>query len=237
MKSLVQWQDKTLRALRGKADDYCLGGGTALSKVYFHHRLSLDLDFFTTKFSRKNILSLVKFLSDDMGKDFKLISEQQDKVKVRIMIFSAALSKNEAIKIDFIEDYIKRLKPAKEIDGIWVSALEDIYLRKIYAITGTIETFDLVGRKVSKGGRQETRDFYDLYFLSHTFMNLSNFAFKYCNMTMQESLIRWFRIYSRTDIKMGLLELKTKNKIDYRDMERHFKKEIDRLLESHIGRI
>lgn len=237
MKSLVQWQDKTLRTLAGKADDYCLGGGTALSKVYFHHRLSLDLDFFTFKFSRKNILSLVKFLSDDMGKDFKLISEQQDKAKVRMMIFSASLSKNEAIKIDFIEDYIKRLKPAKEIDGIWVLALEDIYLRKIYAITGTIETFDLVGRKVGKGGRQEAKDFYDLYFLSHTFMNLSNFAFKYCNMTMQESLIRWFRIYSRMDIKMGLLELKTKNKIDYQDMERHFKKEIDRLLENQIGRI
>ncbi len=237
MKSLVQWQDKTLRTLRGKADDYCLGGGTALSKVYFHHRLSLDLDFFTTKFSRKNILSLVKFLSDDMGKDFKLISEQQNKAKVRVMIFSAALSKNEAIKIDFIEDYIKRLKPAKQIDGIWVLALEDIYLRKIYAITGTIETFDLVGRKVDKGGRQEAKDFYDLYFLSHTFMNLSNFAFKYCNMTMQESLIRWFRIYSRMDIKMGLLELKTKNKIDYQDMERHFKKEIDCLLEKQIGRI
>ena len=142
MKSLVQWQDKILKVLAGKVDDYCLGGGIALSKVYFHHRLSLDLDFFTFKFSRKDILSLVKFLSDDIGKDFKLISEQQDKDKVLIMIFSATLSKNEAIKIDFIEDYIKRIKPAKQIDGIWVFALEDIYLRKIYTVTGTIEDFD-----------------------------------------------------------------------------------------------
>ena len=68
-------------------------------------------------------------------------------------------------------------------------------------------------------------------------MNLSNFAFKYCDTTMQESLIRWFRTYSRMDIKIGLLELKTKNRIDYREMEKHFKEEIGCLLEKQIGKI
>ena len=237
MKMVIQWQDKILKTWAGKVNDYCLGGGTALSKVYFHHRQSLDLDFFTSRFSRKNILSLMKFLSDKIGKDFKIIGEQREKDKVRILIFSARLSENEALKIDFIEDYIRRLKSAKQIDGIWVFALEDIYLRKIYTVTGTIETIDLAGRKVSKGGRQEARDFYDLYFLSHTFMNLSVFSFKYCNTTMQEALVRWFRTYSRMEIKTGLLELRTKNKIDYRGMERHFKEEIDCLLEKQIGRI
>ena len=54
---------------------------------------------------------------------------------------------------------------------------------------------------------------------------------------MQEALIRWFRTYSRMDIKVGLLELKTKNKFDYREMESHFKREIGRLLEKQIGRL
>lgn len=237
MKIIIQWQDKILKTLSGKVDNYYLGGGTALSKVYFQHRQSFDLDFFTSKFSRKNILNLIELLSDNTNKEFELIREQQGRNKVNMMIFSAYLSKNEAIKIDFIEDYIKILKPAKQVNGIWIFSLEDIYLRKLYAITGTIETFDLIGRKISKGGRQEAKDFYDLYFLSHTFMNLSDFAFKYCNMTMQESLIRWFRTYPRLEIKTGLLELKIKKKCDYKELEKHFKEQISQLLEKQIYRI
>ncbi len=122
------------------------------------------------------------------------------------------------------------------MDGIRVFALEDIYLRKLYAITGTAEVVDLTGRTVGIGGRQEAKDFFDLYFLSHMFMNLSDFAFKYCGIAMQEALIRWFRTYSRMDIKAGLLELNTKNKFDYKEMESHFKREIGRLLEKQIGR-
>lgn len=237
MKILVQWQDNILKALAGRVDNYCLGGGTALSKVYFHHRQSLDLDFFTSNFSRKEILSLIKFLSDKMGRDFEIIQEQRKNDKVRILVFNTQLSKNTFLKIDFIEDYIRRLKPAKQINGIWVFTLEDIYLRKVYTVTGTIERLDEVGRKIGEGGRQEAKDFYDLYFLSHTFMNLSDFAFKYCSATMQEALIRWFRSYSRMEIKIGLLELKTRNKINYREMEKHFKEEMDCLLERQIERI
>ncbi len=237
MQTLAGWQEKVLKALAGRADYYYLGGGTALSIVFVRHRQNFDLDFCSLEFNRKKILALIKFLSDALKKEFKLIREQTNKDKVRIMIFSAVLTKAESLKIDFIEDYIKRLKPAKQVDGVWVFALEDIYLRKLYAISGTTEAVDLTGRTVGIGGRQEAKDFYDLYFLSHTFMNLSDFVSKYCNPTMQEGLIRWFRTYSRMEIKTGLLELKTKNRIEYKEMEGHFKEEIGRLLEKQIGRL
>jgi len=237
MQRLIRWQDKILKIMAGKADDFALGGGTALSGSYFHHRQSFDLDFFMLDFNRKPILQLMSFISDSLDKEFKLISEQVGKKKVRIMVFSITLNKNIILKIDFIEDYIRRLKPVKQIDGIRVLALEDIYLRKLYAIAGTIETVDSTGRAISIGGRQEAKDFFDLYFLSHTFMNLSDFVFRYCEMSMQEALIRWFRTYPRLDIKTGLLELSTKNKFDYHAMENHFKNEIGRLLEKQIGDI
>jgi len=60
---------------------------------------------------------------------------------------------------------------------------------------------------------------------------------RYCGIAAQEALIRWFRTYSRMDTKTGLLELKTKNKFDYREMESHFKQEINRLLERQIGKL
>lgn len=237
MKRIIQWQEKILKVLAGKAKDYCLGGGTALSRIYFHHRQSYDLDFFTSDFNRKGIISIVEYLTKASGKDFKLVREQQHKDKVCILIFSAALPGNEAIKIDFIEDYLERIKSPIQVEGVSVLSLEDIYLRKINAIAGVIKGVDEIGRGVAKGGRQEAKDFFDLYFLSHTFMNLSDFALKYCNFTNQELLVHWFRTYSRMNIKTGLLDLIGAKKIDYRDMEKHFKAEIDKLLDWQIGKI
>ena len=237
MKTIVSWQDKVLRILSGRLDNYCLGGGTALSKFYFNHRMSFDLDFFTQRYSRKEIISLLKFLSEESGKDFEILKEQPKKDKVRILFSNARLSPRYSLKIDFVEDYIKRLKPARQSNGIWVFSLEDIYLRKIYAVSGTLENINEIGRRIRTGGRQEAKDFYDLYFLSHTFTNLSAFAGKYCNPAMQEALINWFRSYPRLEIKTGILELRTKNKVDYRAMEKHFKVEIGRILENQIGRV
>ena len=232
---ISDWQDKVLKILSGSVDSYCLGGGTALSKFYFNHRQSFDLDFFTESYSRKDIISLVEFLSIESGRGFEIVKEQPKKDRIRILVFNAGISPKYSLKIDFIEDYIRRLKPAKQFNGICVFSLEDIYLRKIYAVSGTLESLDQIGRKIRIGGRQEAKDFYDLYFLSHTFMNLSVFAGKYCNQAMQEALINWFRSYPRLEIKSGILELKTENMVDYRAMEAHFKAEIDRILENQIG--
>ncbi len=237
MKRIIYWQDKILTILNGMADAYCLGGGTALSKFYFGHRQSFDLDFFTIKYSRKAIISLMEYVSDKSGKNFKIIREQQKKNMVHILIFSASLNKQESLKIDFIEDYLKRLKPPKLINGIFVLSLEDIYLRKIYAVSGTIDAVDLAGKKMIKGGRQEAKDFYDLYFLSHTFMNLSKFALEYCDSIIQEGLIYWYRTYPRIEIISGLFDLQTKNKIDYKNMEKHFKDQIGIIIEKQIEEV
>jgi hypothetical protein len=102
------------------------------------------------------------------------------------------------------------IKPLKNIDGINVLSLEDIYIRKIYTITGSLPAIDTVRRKVAIGKREEAKDFYDLYFLSHTFMELSRFTQSYCDQTRKETIIRWFRSYDRMHIKTGLLDLKVK---------------------------
>lgn len=237
MKTITDWQDRVLKILSGKADNYCLGGGTALSKFYFNHRRSFDLDFFTQRYSRREIIVLVEFLSRESGRVFEVSKEQLKKDRVRVLVFNARVSPARSLKVDFIEDYIRRLKPARLFNGIWVFSLEDIYLRKVYAVSGTLESLDQIGRKIRIGGRQEAKDFYDLYFLSHTFMNLSVFARKYCNPAMQEALINWFRSYPRLEIKSGILELKTEKRVDYGAMEKHFKVEIDRILEGQIGRL
>ena len=64
---------------------------------------------------------------------------------------------------------------------------------------------------------------------------LSKFIDKYCDATMAEALIRWFRTYDRISIVDGLLSLDTDKKIDTKNIEKHFTKEIDKIIEEQIG--
>jgi hypothetical protein len=229
--NIVVLQNKVLKILAGKIDDFYLVGGSALSLYYFNHRQSEDLDFFTKDFNRKRIEEIIKLLENFLKKKSRLVSGQMRKDRVRILVYYIPFRKNRGLKIDFVEDYVILIKPPKSINGINVLSLEDIYIRKIYAITGTKSLEDSIGRKITIGGRQEAKDFYDLYFLSHTFIRLSEFSLRFGNPFIRENLIRWFRTYNRMDIKSGLLEFNMKKGIDYKDMEQHFKREIDRIIE------
>ncbi|MDP3143174.1 MAG: nucleotidyl transferase AbiEii/AbiGii toxin family protein [Candidatus Omnitrophota bacterium] len=231
----MEYQEKALKNLSGKLKGFYLSGGTALSLYYFHHRQSLDLDFFSPHFEKSVISGIIKGLAEGLKQKIELVAEQNKKDRVRIEVYMVRFGKNEQLKIDFVEDFLKTIKPAKVVNGIPVLSLEDIYLRKIYAVTGTMEAVDDIGRKKTIGGRQEAKDFYDIYCLSSIFMPLSKFADKYCDAVRKEGLVRWFRTYDRLSIKSGLLELEINKEADYRLMEKHFKREIDKLLEKEVG--
>lgn len=235
MDKLLEYQDKVLKLLAGKMEDFYLAGGTALSRVYFKHRISYDLDFFTKKFSKNKISMIMQELSKLLKLQVSLAKEQNKKDMAKIAVYYIYISKGEILKIDFVEDFLELVEPLKTVDGIKVLSLEDIYLRKIFVVSGAIETTDLTGRRTFKGGRQEPKDFYDLYVLSHTFMGLSEFARRYCDSTRKEGLIIWFRSYDRMKIKTGLLDIITDNRIDYKNMERHFNEEINKLVKKEIG--
>ncbi|MEW6100875.1 MAG: nucleotidyl transferase AbiEii/AbiGii toxin family protein [Candidatus Omnitrophota bacterium] len=227
-------QNTVLNALAGQIDDFYLAGGTALSQFYFHHRESKDLDFFTKEFSKKRVEEVGSLISQSLKKRIELVAEQAKRDRVRILVYSLQISKNVSLKIDFVEDYLNLAKTLRRINGINVLSIEDIYLRKIYAITGSFRKEDETGRSIFAGFRQEAKDYFDLYFLSHTFMGLSDFVFRFGTPLIREAVVRWFRTYSRMEIKTGLLELKIKKSMDYKDMERHFRQEVDRILEKEV---
>jgi predicted nucleotidyltransferase component of viral defense system len=220
--------------LKDRIDDYYLAGGTALSMFYYEHRESFDLDFFTKEFSKERIFKITDNLKRDSHWQVELISEQDKENFIRVAVYMIMLDKNEKCKIDFVEDYVELLNPLKRVDGINVLSLEDIYLRKIYAMAGHIRTLNEIGQTVVLGGRQEAKDFYDVYCLSTITMPLSEFVSRYCNNTIKEGVVRWYQTYNRPEMKTGLLELPTKTKPDYPTIERHFQKEIDKLLKSLI---
>jgi len=230
MEAIIKYQEIVLRALKDKAKPFYLAGGTALARVYFQHRDSFDLDFFSQDYSAAKVQDLVQSIEKATGKEMKLIRESTREGFAKLSIYDLIFGENESLKIDFVEDVFPLVGPLKQVDGIDVLSLDDIYLRKIYAISGTLPETDKVGEKRFLGGREEAKDFYDVYQLSLTHKHLSDFALEYCDDLQREALVRWYRTYSRSAIKIGLMELKTLKPIEFVDMERHFKKEIDQLI-------
>jgi len=231
MNSLI---DKVLKALENKMEDFSLGGGTALSLFYFQHRLSYDLDFFTQDFSRKEIEKVMANLSSGLKAKIELTAAMSKESRAQILFYNLTMDEKNYLKIDFIEDVFRRVGAVNTLNGIPVLSLEDIYLRKIYAACGVSSMLDEAGRKTFLGGRQEVKDFFDLYFLSKTFMRLSLFASRFCSIPEKESIMTWYRKYNRSDMKMGLGEIQTDKKIGYQEMERHFKEEIEELIRKEI---
>ncbi len=227
-------RDKAVKALSGKAGGFCLAGGTALSLFYFHHRESYDLDFFTKDFSQVKAENIIGYLKKTLGLKAELIGSQVKKDKAQVLIYSLKMKGETVLKIDFVEDLYEIIKPPKIVDGIAVMSIEDIYIRKLFAACGSLGTTDFTGKKSFIGGRQDAKDFFDLYFLSKTFMPLSVFAVKYCGAAQIESIIVWYRTYDRLSIKLGLNDIMTDKRFDYQEMERYFKHEIEEIVKKEI---
>lgn len=234
MENVIEIRGRVLKKLANKLEDFYLAGGTALSLFYFHHRESYDLDFFSRSFSRAKIETLISELAKDMGMEIELLGEQNEQGFARMLVFSLKIGQNSSLKIDFVEDLYKLLEPLREVDGIPVLSIQDIYFRKILTACGSIRTLDTIGRRLFVGGRQEAKDFFDLYFLSKTFMPLSNFVNQYYRQPQRESVIIWYRTYDRFEMKAGLPEIITDKQVPFQEIERHFKKEIEKIISAEI---
>ncbi|MDP2921574.1 MAG: nucleotidyl transferase AbiEii/AbiGii toxin family protein [Candidatus Omnitrophota bacterium] len=233
-KAIKLYQERVLKMLTGKIDDFYLAGGTALSLFYFQHRLSVDLDFFTPDFRPMRIKEIVESLEKALSKKINLTGQNLEGKTAKMLIYNIHFSSRDTLKIDFVEDVFELMKSTRTVEGIRVLSLEDIYIRKLYAACGAVSGIDAIGRKQILGGRAEAKDFYDLYFLSHTFMKLSKFIEKYGNPIIIEGLVRWFRSYDRMAMVDGVLTLDADRQVDYKKMEAHFKKEIDKIIESQL---
>ena len=226
----MKLQKTVLKALKNKLNDLYLAGGTALSLFYFQHRRSFDLDFFTDKFSRKNIENIVLELSKILKVKIPLVSEEISPDKAKMQVYYVPAGKESSLKLDFVEDIFPLLKPCKIVDGISILSIEDIYLRKIYTAGGVLLRNSETVKPVYLGGRQEAKDFFDLFFLSTTFMPLAKFINKFCGNAQKESMVIWFRSYDRLSMKTDLLDIITDKVCDYNMMEDHFKNEIQKMI-------
>ncbi len=124
-------------------------GGTALSEVYYQHRESIDLDFFTVKkFEPQVVLEILQNLGQKFN--FKIQTRFIDPVNIYLLEFKD-LTK---LKLDFCYypyDQLEKLVVYK--NSLTVDSKFDIGVNKLLTLTQ----------------RYEVKDFVDLYFLLQDF--------------------------------------------------------------------
>jgi len=171
-KFLYPFQDEIFDFM--KSDQFYLGGGTCLSRFYYDHRFSDDLDFFFNGYD---------FPKDDFNIIYReVVNRIHDKFQLDVQIDSEYFKRitvyknNKPLKLEFIFENYKCPGSRIKSGNIWIDSKENIATNKITAI------YD----------RKTVKDYVDLYYLlpEFSFEQLEQWAeFKIVPMEYEGILI------------------------------------------------
>lgn len=134
--TLYPLQNKVLKTISLLKTPFYLTGGTALSRCYFNHRYSDDLDLFMNKNSE--FVELCK----------KITRNLEDKYKLEVITRSesyVSLKVNKILKVDLVNDVKYRYGKLKK-DSFFskIDNIENILSNKISALISRDEPKDVV---------------------------------------------------------------------------------------------
>lgn len=199
---LVKAQKQILKLVAGEYPDVYLVGGTALSLRY-NHRISEDLDFFSQKYSSRLHREIAGFIKSKTGYKYQLVAEEKRKRYLPMAVYEFKVNTRMILKIDFVSDVVKLIGP-RDKNGL--ADIEDIYYRKILAVIGWKAGESAVG-KMTAGGRQKTKDLFDIYYLSVHTKPLSRWFTGYFDQRAYERLAAWYLSVPKQKTVMELLDL------------------------------
>ena len=128
-----------LRAFFSHDSSYFLTGGAALVGFYFGHRETNDLDLFTLDDAIESGFGIVKHVARKLEASVESLQTAPDFRRVLVT------RGEQAIIVDLIRDYVFQIAPKKkEIDGIRIDSLEEIFANKLCALLSRSEIRDLV---------------------------------------------------------------------------------------------
>jgi len=234
-KKIRDMQLKVLNSFMKCPGKYSLAGGTALELFYLHHRFSKDLDFFSTKYEKKEIKAVVSALAENLKIKIKLKDEFSAGNMANVSFYEVPVKGSLVpLKIDFVEDVIIRKPEVRKFKGIPVYGAESIYHQKICAIAGTNMQIDAAGREMTSG-RNQARDIIDLFYLSKIITPLSSFLRK-MPPSQQRGMVKWYRSFSRQDFKIDFLDFEIYDKkLDAVSIIRYLEEEINKFMEKLIS--
>lgn len=213
-KKIYETQDIILKAFSQlKSFPFVLSGGTALSRFYFHHRFSEDLDFFCEEidFSFGKVEAIVNFLRN---KVFQCEFAGKTDLPGRLKIASYSICKDQtAIKVDFLEDPFSGMwlpvERQTESGALFkVDALDQLYYRKFFSL---LEQWHRIGKI------QRIKDLIDLYVLhkNHRTIEKTIALFRKNHVPVdEEKIILIFAALKISEIHSGIKNLKCDIKAD-----------------------
>jgi predicted nucleotidyltransferase component of viral defense system len=137
-KALYSFQDEALETAFTEALGFYLTGGTALSRFYFHHRYSDDLDLFSHDLhSFPDAFRLIFEKLQSKWPGIKVEVDARDFKRLRLKRDSITL------KMDLVADRISRIGLPARFGNISVDTVRNILSNKICAILGRDEARDI----------------------------------------------------------------------------------------------
>ncbi len=131
---------------------FFLTGGTALAEYYFHHRLSEDLDLFTTS---DEALDLARVEMRRIAAELNAFLTATLSTPA-LQRFELTRPDSSPARLDLVRDVDFQFGQRLAVDQVIVDSLENIGASKVTAIFG----------------RTESKDFVDLYYLLDSGQNL-----------------------------------------------------------------
>ncbi len=131
-------QDNVFETAAIYGDKLYLTGGTALSRFYFHHRLSEDLDFFTTTDDLKWIANDLRLRLRDKG-----FSVEVDRLEVYFARMYV-VTQDCRLKIEFAKEFHLFDPLARTEKNIFVNSLQDLGANKVTAFEDRANIKDII---------------------------------------------------------------------------------------------
>jgi len=149
-----------------------LCGGTALARVYLHHRVSYDLDFFVDgQFDPERLAVQLGKIGIALG-DVQI--ESGGKFVHQLVGFVSI--EDTRLKVSFIEDGYAGMFPNSlmSVGGVKfiVESVEGLYHRKLRTVSGSGQS------DLPTDGRQAARDLFDLFMLDQMVEPIATFVKK-----------------------------------------------------------
>lgn len=135
---LYPLQDTVFEVAALYGDKLYLTGGTALARFYFQHRLSEDLDFFTTTDDLKLIANDLRLRLLERG-----FTVQTDKLEIYFAQLYVQVE-NFYLKLEFAKEFnlVEPLQMAPQ--GIYINSLNDLGANKITAFEDRAAIKDII---------------------------------------------------------------------------------------------
>lgn len=199
---ILKIQKHILKLVTDKYPQVYLVGGTAISLLY-DHRFSEDLDFFTQEYTRNLHKDIAAYIKSKTGYGFSLVDEEKRKRYLPMAVYEFEVGKGAVLKVDFVRDVTELLHPRGE-NGI--ASMDDLYYRKVLTVVGWKADESSVGRAIA-GGRQKTKDLFDVFYLSAHVMPLSKWFPKYFDRSAYERLAAWHLSIPKQKTVLELMDL------------------------------